>query len=209
MKKKQFSMFELSLVIAVIAVFAALAMPVIAKTQAEAAEVTCESNQKQIMAAALAYANDYQGYIAPGNFDSLSWPAYLAGMKRINGGAVMGKKSYIKPKAQAYYCPDEPVVTNISYSVSRAFCVKGEGLTVTVDRMNPSLIYLADVNPASIKITGTPTFMPKKVTADGKGWGVAYLRHEDKVNVGKIDGSVEALDEKTFKTNNKYWTVAK
>ena len=210
MNKKNFTMFELSLTAAVAVIFTAVMFTVISKVHADAIEVTCKSNQKQIMAAALAYANDYQGYIAPGNFDSLSWPAYLAGMKRINGGVVMGKKSYIKPKAQAYYCPDEPVVTNISYSVSRAFCVKGEGLTVTVDRMNPSLIYLADVNPASIKITGTPTFMPKKVTADGKGWGVAYLRHDnDTVNVGKIDGSVENLNEKTFKTDKKYWTVKK
>ena len=209
MKNKQFTMFELSLVIAVIAVFAAFAMPVIAKAQAEVAEVTCKSNQKQLMAGALAYAADYQGYIAPGNFDSLSWTAYLAGMKRIPGGATMGKKSYVKPKSPAYYCPDEPVVTNISYSVSRTFYTKGQGLSLTVDKMNPSLIYLADVNPASIKITGSPTFMPKRVSANGKGWGEAYLRHDDKINVGKIDGSVDLIDEKTFKTDNKYWNVQK
>ena len=209
MNRKQFSMFELSLITVVIAVFAALAMPVIAKAQAEVAEVTCENNQKQIMATALAYANDYKGYIVPGNFDSLSWNAYIIGMKRVKNGATMGKKSYIKPKSKVFFCPEEPVITNISYSVNRAFMTKGKGLSLTVDKMNPSLVYLADANPAAIKITGTPTFVEKRVSANGKGWGVAYLRHDDKVNVGKIDGSVEALDEKTFKTNNKYWTVAK
>ena len=209
MNKKQFSMFELSLIMVIIAVFAALTMPVVAKAQAEAAEATCAGNQKQLMAAVAAYAADYKGYVAPANFDSLSWPAYLSGMKRVKGGAVRGKKIYVDPKSPAFYCPDEPVVTNISYSANRTFYTKGEGLTLTIDKLNPSLIYLADVNPASIKITGSPCFMPKRVTADGKGWGVAYLRHEDKVNVGKIDGSVEALDEKTFKIDNKYWTVAK
>ena len=202
-------MFELLLIIVVIAIFGAAAMPVIAKAQAAAEEASCKNNQKQIMAAALAYANDYQGYIVPGNFDSLSWNAYIVGRKRVKGGSIMGKKSYINPKSKVFFCPDEPVVTNISYSVSRAFITKGKGLSLTVDRMNPSLIYLADANPAAIKITGTPTFVEKSVSATGKGWGEAYLRHEDKVNVGKIDGSVEELDEKTFKTNNKYWTVAK
>ena len=209
MNKKQFSMFELSLIMVIIAVFAALTMPVVAKAQAEAAEATCEGNQKQIMAAVAAYAADYQGYVTPANFDSLSWTAYLNGMKRTKGGAAMGKKSYIKPKSQVFFCPDEPVVTNISYSASRDFFTKNKGLTLTIDKLNPSLIYLADVNPASIKITGSPTFVPKKVTADGKGWGVAYLRHDDKVNVGKIDGSVEGLDEKTFKTDMKYWKLEK
>lgn len=209
MNRKQFTMFELAAIMVVVAVFAALTMPAVVRAQAEAAEATCAGNQKQIMAAALAYAADYKGYIAPANFDSLSWPSYLAGMKRIKGGATMGKKSYLKAKSPAYFCPDEPVVTNISYSVSRTFYTKGQGLTLTVDQMNPSLIYLADVNPASIKITGSPTFMPKRVSATGKGWGEAYLRHDDKINVGKIDGSVEMLDEQTFKTDNKYWNVAK
>lgn len=209
MNRKNFSMFELLLIIVVIAIFGAAAMPVIAKAQAAAEEASCKNNQKQIMAAALAYANDYQGYIVPGNFDSLSWNAYIVGRKRVKGGSIMGKKSYINPKSKVFFCPDEPVVTNISYSVSRAFITKGKGLSLTVDQMNPSLIYLADANPAAIKITGTPTFVEKSVSATGKGWGEAYLRHEDKVNVGKIDGSVEELDEKTFKTNNKYWTVAK
>ena len=209
MDMKKFTMFELSLVIAVIAVFAALAMPVIAKAQAEVAEVTCENNQKQIMAAVIAYAADYKGYVVPANLDSLSWNSYIIGMKRTKGGATMGKKSYIKPKSKVFFCPEEPVVTNISYAVNREFFAKGKGLNITIDKINPSLIYLADMSPAAIKTTGSPTFMPKRVSADGKGWGFAYLRHEDKVNVGKIDGSVESLDEKTFKTNNKYWTLAK
>jgi competence protein ComGC len=209
MKKESFTFVELLMTVVTVAVFAVLMITVVGKAHADAIEASCKNNQKQIMAAALAYANDYQGYIVPGNLDSLSWNAYIVGRKRVKGGSIMGKKSYINPKSKVFFCPDEPVVTNISYSVSRAFITKGNGLSLTVDQMNPSLIYLADANPAGIKITGTPTFVEKRVSATGKGWGEAYLRHEDKVNVGKIDGSVEELDEKTFKTNNKYWTVAK
>lgn len=209
MNRKQFSMFELSLVIVVIAVFGALTMPVVARAQAKAEEATCMGNQKQIMAAVAAYAADYKGYVASANMNSLSWTHYLNGMKRTKGGATFGGKAYIPRNSKVFYCPDEPVVTRISYSVNRDFLVKGKGLNHTIDKLNPSLIYLADANPASIKITGSATFVPKRVSADGKGWGYTYLRHDDKVNVGKIDGSVEALDEKTFKTDNKYWTITK
>lgn len=209
MNKKQFSMVELAMVIITVAVFAALTMPVIVRAQADAAEASCKGNQKQIMAAALAYANDYNNFMAPVNFDSMSWPSYLRGYKRAGRGFQLGKKSYIPLKSKLLYCPDEPIVKDISYGVSSMFKPKQAAWGVSIDKMNPSLLYLADINPNWKKISSTPTFM-RRASVKGTTWGDVMLRHDDDtVNVGKIDGSVENLTEKTFKTDNKYWTVKK
>ena len=210
MNKKNFTMFELSLTAAVAVIFTAVTFTVISKVHADAIEVTCKSNQKQIMTAALTYANDYQGYMAPANFDSLDYNYYLEGYIKVPGGIRMGKKSYIKPKSKLLYCPDEPVVKNISYGVSSMFKKNQAAWNVKVENMNPSLIYLADINPNWRTITSTPSFIARRASINGNKWGEVILRHDDDtVNAAKIDGSVENLDEKTFKTDKKYWTVKK
>lgn len=210
MNKKQFTMFELSVIMVVIAVFAVLTMPAVAKAQSEAKEASCAGNQKQIMAAALAYANDYQGFMAPANYNSMDWDFYLKGYVRVANGIKAGKKSYIPAKSNILYCPDEPIIKNISYGVSSSFKNKQEAWGVSIEQMNPSLIYLADINQNWRKITSTPSFIPRRASINGNKWGDIMLRHDDDTaNVGKIDGSVENLSEKILKSNNQYWTVKK
>lgn len=210
MNKKQFTMFELSVIMVVIAVFAVLTMPAVAKAQSEAKEASCTGNQKQIMAAALAYANDYQGFMAPANYNSMDWDFYLKGYVRVAKGTKAGKKSYIPVKSNILYCPDEPIIKNISYGVSSSFKNKQDAWGVSIDKMNPSLIYLADINQNWRKITSTPSFIPRRASINGNKWGDIMLRHDDDTaNVGKIDGSVENLSEKILKSNNQYWTVKK
>ena len=162
------------------------------------------------MAAALAYANDYQGFMAPANYNSMDWDFYLKGYVRVAKGIKAEKKSYISVKSNILYCPDEPIIKNISYGVSSSFKNKQDAWGVSIDKMNPSLIYLADINQNWRKITSTPSFIPRRASINGNKWGDIMLRHDDDTaNVGKIDGSVENLSEKILKSNNQYWTVKK
>lgn len=208
MNKKNFSLFELILVVVLVAAFAAL-MPAFANARAEAVEASCKNNQKQIMAAALAYANDYNKFMAPANHDSMNWNTYLHGYYRTGKTRKMGKKSYIPEKSKLLYCPDEPIIKDISYGVASAFKVKQAAWGVPIDQMNPDFLYLADINPNWLKISSTPSFM-RRASVKGTTWGDIMLRHDnDTANVAKIDGSVVNLDEKTLKGDDKYWTVKK
>ena len=207
---KSFTFVELLMTAGTVAVFSVMLMAVVGKAHADAVEASCKGNQKQIMAAALAYANDYQGFMAPANYNSMNWDFYLKGYVRVAKGTKAGKKSYIPVKSNILYCPDEPIVKNISYGVSSSFKNKQDAWGVSIEQMNPSLIYLADINQNWRKITSTPSFIPRRASINGNKWGDIMLRHDDDTaNVGKIDGSVENLSEKILKSNNQYWTVKK
>jgi prepilin-type N-terminal cleavage/methylation domain-containing protein/prepilin-type processing-associated H-X9-DG protein len=57
--RRGFTLIELLVVIAIIAILAAILFPVFAKAREKARQSSCQSNLKQIMLAALQYAQDY------------------------------------------------------------------------------------------------------------------------------------------------------
>ncbi len=58
--KKGFTLIELLVVIAIIAILAAILFPVFARAREKARQTTCTSNQKQIAASAMMYAQDHE-----------------------------------------------------------------------------------------------------------------------------------------------------
>jgi prepilin-type N-terminal cleavage/methylation domain-containing protein/prepilin-type processing-associated H-X9-DG protein len=58
-KKLAFTLIELLVVIAIIAILAAILFPVFAQAREKARAISCLSNQKQVMLAALMYVQDY------------------------------------------------------------------------------------------------------------------------------------------------------
>src|SRR5881396_3209405 len=60
---KGFTLIELLVVIAIIAILAAILFPVFAQAREAARKAVCQSNLKQIGAAAIMYASDYDGYV--------------------------------------------------------------------------------------------------------------------------------------------------
>ena len=57
--RRGFTLIELLVVIAIIAILAAILFPVFAQAREKARQITCVSNQKQIMLAILQYAQDF------------------------------------------------------------------------------------------------------------------------------------------------------
>ncbi len=58
-KSRAFTLIELLVVIAIIAILAAILFPVFAKAREKARQSSCQSNEKQIMLAVIAYKEDY------------------------------------------------------------------------------------------------------------------------------------------------------
>ena len=65
MIRRNFSLIELLIVIAIIAILASLLMPALNSSRAKARGITCISNQKQCLLAVSMYANDFKGWVPP------------------------------------------------------------------------------------------------------------------------------------------------
>jgi prepilin-type N-terminal cleavage/methylation domain-containing protein len=111
--RRAFTLIELLTVIAIIAVLAALLMPVFSRAREAARQTTCMSNMKRIHMAVTQYNNDYGEYpamlLGPAEaIDTLPWlqggPAVVSA-KSIKHGFLY--PAYLND-IEAFHCPDDP-----------------------------------------------------------------------------------------------------
>ena len=109
-QKHRFTLIELLIVIAIIAILAAMLLPALNKARERARSISCVGKLRQIGQAATLYAGDYDGVLPPaqitgngtvgiiGNITNLSWVArtwpYLIGNAMTYGNS-MRQKAYI------------------------------------------------------------------------------------------------------------------
>ncbi len=78
MKKRQFTLIELLVVVAIIAILAALLLPVLSSAKERAKAVLCLSNQRQLYMAFPMYADDYDAYFPVArDLNGASWPSNM------------------------------------------------------------------------------------------------------------------------------------
>jgi prepilin-type N-terminal cleavage/methylation domain-containing protein/prepilin-type processing-associated H-X9-DG protein len=78
MKRRGFSLVELLVIIAIIAILAAILFPVLADSKDAAKQAQCIDNVNKLLYGTLLYANDNDGYIVPGA-ETHGSPFYPAG----------------------------------------------------------------------------------------------------------------------------------
>jgi len=103
-----FTLTELVVVIAVIAVLASLLLPTITMVRASARTVTCSNNQHQIHVALVYWAQEHRGLLPHSShiYDSSTWGAVitLATGKPIADSSMMANEGLLS--VQSFVCPE-------------------------------------------------------------------------------------------------------
>jgi len=100
MKRNAFTLVELLVVVAIVALLLAVLLPALSKVKQEALKSVCASNLRQLYLAEMDYQQNYRGYLILHQYYKLntyswlgSWPSYLTNENRGNSQAFIDVKN--------------------------------------------------------------------------------------------------------------------
>lgn len=117
------TLIELLVVLAIVAMLAAILLPVLARAREQSRKTVCQSNLKQISLAFAAYVSDYDGlYPCNGNPDlwmGRYWRAIL--QTYVPGGTLNSALTGPTRHSDVYLCPSDATAPNIWERTSYAY----------------------------------------------------------------------------------------
>lgn len=184
MRNEKFTLIELLMVIAVIAILAALLLPALSKVKQSALSAQCISNEKQIFLGISMYANDYNEHLPlRQNFGDSNYAWFMHLSK------VRGKQLGYYTDVKIFLCPAQDPSTH-----GAAFLTWPDdyGLNYVI---SPSYRRDKNKHPSSqyVMMDGPPTGVGIIYGFPNTYGYVPTVRHGKSINIMYLDASCRAM----------------
>lgn len=222
-KKYRFTLIELLIVIAIIAILASMLMPALGRARSSAKRIACVATLKQLGAGLLMYASDWNGFFPQKgqNADGYAWPLTIAdymGFRHDGSASTWGPPVYHCPAGKIYGLPvySRGYLGN-GYVFSNAYGINGR--TSGPSRSNEQMVLFDAWMPAweykEADVHCTPASNRDIKQIGSSNYELIANRHSGKFNYLKKDGSAHttSLGVSNYGTdpiwliysNGKYW----
>lgn len=222
-----FTLIELLIVIAIIAILASMLLPALNQARARAQRIECTNNLKQLGMGFLQYCGDYHDRVMPADYGNGAHPYWTNLLIGPNKAAAAGQEwtdvSGLTAGAYAgvkqLKCPSQPGGFNLTGSgEGHDWWVEDPHYGISwwwgiVNRVDKAQVKLTQIKNPSIKVL---LFDVQRIGSGfeyenkgafrwmygqtGVGYGQLSMRHGNAINVLHVDGNVRAYGISTTTT---------